>query len=479
MFTKSAICCLVICKLLLLSLQAQDSTRLQQLAALPDKYTDQVYSKVSRLQQKLSERSLKVLKRFSKQEAAMKKKLAAKDSAAANRIFGDVQKQYSNLDQKLQQPQKLTQYIPALDTLKSSVKFLDQLNANGLQSNENVAKVKAAVSKVSGLEGEFGKAEMVKQYLRERKEFLKQQLSNQGFSKELMALNKEAYYYQQQVREYKDVLKDPKKLERKALELLKKTRAFQDFIKKNGMMASLFGVPGNEADLMGLTANLGGLQSRTQINQTIQNGIGSGGPNAMGMMQQNIQAAQSQLTQLKNKLGINSDAGDMEIPDFKPNTQRTKTFLQRLEFGTNLQSQPATNFFPSTSDVGFTVGYKLNDKSVIGIGGSYKLGLGKSWQHINFTNQGAGLRSFLDYRIRGSFYAAGGYELNYRTEFGRIEELKSLTAWQQSGLVGISKIVSLKTKVLKKTKVQCLFDFLYNQQVPRTQPFLIRAGYTF
>ena len=44
--------------------------------------------------------------------------------------------------------------------------------------------------------------------------------------------------------------------------------------------------------------------------------------------QQNLQAAQGQLNQLKdklNKLGSNG-GGDMDMPDFKPNQQKTKTF---------------------------------------------------------------------------------------------------------------------------------------------------------
>ena len=52
-------------------------------------------------------------------------------------------------------------------------------------------------------------------------------------------------------------------------------------------------------------------------------------------------------------------------------------------------------------------------------------------------------------------------------------------AWQQSGLVGLSKILSLKTKVFKKTKLQLLWDFLCYEQVPRGQPIKFRIGYNF
>lgn len=74
------------------------------------------------------------------------------------------------------------------------------------------------------------------------------------------------------------------------------------------------------------------------------------------------------------------------MPDCKPNTQKAKTFLQRA----NVQSQKTNRILPVTSDLAYTAGYKLNDKSVIGVGVSYKLGWGSGWQHITLTNQGMG-----------------------------------------------------------------------------------------
>src|SRR6201991_2267036 len=103
------------------------------------------------------------------------------------------------------------------------------------------------------------------------------------------------------------------------------------------------------------------------------------------------------------------------MPDFKPNDQRTKTFWRRLEYGTNFQTTRNNYAFPTTSDLGLSVGYKLSEKSTIGIGASYKLGWGNGIQHIVFSSQGAGVRSFVDVRIKGSFSASGGLEYNYTT----------------------------------------------------------------
>jgi hypothetical protein len=206
-----------------------------------------------------------------------------------------------------------------------------------------------------------------------------------------------------------------------------------------------------------------------------------GGPNAQQTFQQNIQQAQSQLQQLKNKVnklgGSNSD--DIMPEGFKPNSQKTKSFLQRIELGTTIQTQRATSFFPSTSDLGLMAGYKLNDKSIIGIGASYKMGWGNGWNNIRLSHQGLGLRSFIDLKLKGSFYVSGGYEQNYKAEIRNISQLQDISSWQQSGLIGMSKIVSVKSKLFKKTKIQLLWDLLSYQQIPRAQPIIFRLGYSF
>jgi len=251
-------------------------------------------------------------------------------------------------------------------------------------------------------------------------------------------------------------------------------------MQKNSMLASLFRMPGDPNDPLA-QANLAGLQTRAQVNNLIQQQIASGGPNAQQQFRQTLQDAQGRLNELKNKINqYGGGSSDDIMPEgFKPNDQKVKSFWKRLEYGTNIQTQKATNFFPVTSDIGLSVGYKLNDKSVIGVGASYKLGMGRGWNNIRVSQQGAGLRSFVDWKIKGSFWISGGYEMNYKNAFSNIDILKEMNAWQQSGLLGLSKVISVKSKLFRKTKLQLLWDFLSYQQVPRTQPLVFRIGYSF
>ena len=184
-------------------------------------------------------------------------------------------------------------------------------------------------------------------------------------------------------------------------------------------------------------------------------------------------------------LGDGSSSDDIIPQRFKPDNQKTKSFLKRLEYGSNIQAQRATNFFPATTDLGLSVGCKLNDKSIIGIGASYKIGLGRGWNNIELSSQGAGLRSYVDWKIKGAVWISGGYEMNYKSQLRGIQFPspfgggQEAVPWQQSGLLGLSKVFDVKSKYFRKTKLQLLWDFLSYDQIPRTQAVLFRVEYGF
>jgi hypothetical protein len=462
-------------------LYAQSSQQFpeQPISPLPSKYLENISDRATSLEQQLDKQSIKAVTRLQRQEERMRRKLLKIDSVKAVELFGSSQQQYDKLKQRVEKTGSFKYYIPSLDTLTTSLEFLKQnpqLLANIKQAKD---KLGTAFNKVNGLDAQFQKAAEIRKFLRERQAFLKQQLQQAGFAKEFKKWNKQVYYYSQQVNDFKSLLKDHKKAERKALDLLSKTKLFRDFLRKNSQLASLFRLPGDPGDPTA-QVSLAGLQTRAQVNAIIQQQVSAGGQNAQQQFSQNLQQAHNQLNDWKNKLSQSGRSGSDDImPEgFKPNNQKTKSFLQRMELGTSIQSQKSNSYFPATSDIGLSIGYKLNDKSVLGIGASYKIGLGKSIRHINITHQGVGLRSFMDWKIKGSFWMSGGYEMNYRNEFNRIDVLKDLDAWQQSGLIGLSKIISLQTKLFSKTKLQLLWDFMSYQQLPRTQPILFRVGYT-
>lgn len=466
---------LSLCIVLLLSatLRAQDS--IPSFASISSlAHTAEIRSK--KFEERIYSRSEKLIQRLQKEEARLKRQLARKDSTAAAQLFGDVQGQYNKLHQQLQARaeglNRLKDYLPEVDTLKTALSFLQSEKLSSVTQLQELNDLKSALSAVNGLDARLGQADALRQFVKERKHVLKGQLEMFGMTKELTRFNKEAYYYTQQISEYKSLLKDPAKRERKALELISKIPAFQQFFKEHSELAQLFPTPDNYGTPMALQ----GLQTRSSVQALLQQQLQGAGPNASQYVQQGIQQAQATMNQWKNKVNqIGGMSSDEEIPDFKPNTQKSKSFRKRLEFGTNLQNTRSNAFLPTTTDLGLSVGYRLNDKSIIGLGASGKIGWGKDIRNIVITGQGASLRSFIDWKLKGRIFISGGYEQNFRTGFDNLPQLRTPSKWSQSGLIGLSKKYSVGKKF--KGDFKLYYDFLHKTHSPNTQPILFRVGY--
>ncbi|MBS1600820.1 MAG: hypothetical protein JST75_21550 [Bacteroidetes bacterium] len=476
---------------ILLSLAAiciaqQADSVIDKISQFPNRLFAKIKTKTDRLDEQLTRQTEKYLERLAKKEKKLQQKLYAKDSVAAKNLFAGSQEKYQQLEQKLKTIQSgenkalSGEYLPYVDSLKGSLSFLEK-NKNLLNGSPDLKnKIGSSLGSFNQLQTKLQTTEEIKDFIRQRKQLLKETINRYenslGLNKYMEEYNQQAYYYSQQVREYKEILNDPDKLAQKALVVLNKLPAFQDFMKNNSQLAGLFNIPGD----YGSASAIDGLQTRDQVMQILQGQIGSGGSNGMAALQSNLESAHQQLDQFKDKLSaLGNGSGDIDMPKFKPNDQKTKPFLKRLELGTNLQTTRTNYFFPTTTDIGLSLGYKLGNKGTAGIGASYKIGWGTGINHISISSQGVGLRSFLDMKLKKNFYISGGYEENYQQPFNSFQDIRELHSWQHSGLIGLSKMVSLKSKMIKKTKVQLLWDFLSYYQLPRTQPIKFRVGYNF
>jgi hypothetical protein len=469
-----------------------DGVAVDTVINLPNKFFTSINSKTTAIEDRLTRKTEKYLQRMVRQENKLQGALSKVDSTAAKQLFANSQQRYQQLIAKIKSNAIVSKaglkgsYLPGMDSMKTSLAFL-QKNSQLLGNSTAIQqKVTASLGNVNELEDKLKQTEDIKAFILQRKQQIKEQLSKMtglpgSVTSCVTDFNKQAYYYDAQVKSYKEMLNDPNQMVTKGLAVLKKLPAFAQFMKQHSEWASLFNLP----DDYGSSGSLAGLQTRAQVQQQIQTQLASAGPGAQQYLQQNLQAAQAQLGQLKDKLLNSTGGGTVDDPNFRPNGQKTKTFWNRLEYGANFQTAKSS-FFPTTTDIGLSIGYKLNDKNSIGIGASYKIGWGQDIKHIRLTQQGMGLRSYLDVKLKGSFYASGGFEYNYQPlEPEVIAPVNSLgkwnnpSAWTRSGLIGISKIVSVKSKFFKKTKLQLLWDFLSYQQVPRTQALKFRVGYNF
>jgi hypothetical protein len=464
--------------------QAADST-IDNLQQIPVKYLTGIDKKVNKYTSRVTSKTERTLTKLSRWENKIHALLQKANPAAAEKLFGNNQLTFSGMLQKLKEGEAITtqyhaQYDGYRDKLTTDINYLqsqkENVNASLLQPLEKTGK------KLKQLNEADDASDMLQQVIKERKkQLISESIQYIGKSKYLTKINKESFYYAETLKNYKEVFNDPAKTEMLAKNILSKIPSVQHFFKKNSLLSSLFAMPEDNGGM----SSLAGLQTRASVQSLIQDRLGSGGPSAMQQFQQNLQSAQSELTNLKNKfLGPMQGNGGGDLPDFKPNMERTKTLKQRLEFGSNLQFGKSNAQMPSTTDIGMSVGYRINDKSVAGIGASYKLGMG-SIDRIRLSNQGVSLRSFMDWKLKRQFFISGGMEMNYLANVPAAAQTNlpitssSNQEWQPSALAGISKKLSIKTKWFKQTNIQLLYDFLSHQHLPVSQPVVFRMGYMF
>jgi hypothetical protein len=527
--TKRALIFLIVCSLCCNTAIAQrapgDSSTI--LPRLANKFAAQISRKTDTYYRRITDKTEKTLERLARFEGKVKSLLLKANPAAAARLF-DNQPSFADVLAKYREGKAIAmqygrQYDEYRDKLKSTMGYLASPPASrkigtgslppergvaemggekvqetsppasrkigtgslpggekGVaeigamnEAKEGAKRVLAVKEKLQRLDSLVSNTEAVQQFIKERKQqLISQAIQYIGKSKWLQKINKESYYFYETLKNYRSIFEDERKAETTALAILNKIPAWREFIRKNSVLASLFAVPGG-----GGAQSLAGLQTRQSVQNLIQQQFGSG-PNAMAALRDNVQNAQSQLTQLKDKVLKGGGSSSDELPDFKPNNQKSKTFLQRLEIGTNLQHQRGNSFLPVTSDIGLSVGYKLNDRSVAGVGISGKVGWGRNIQSIRITGEGASARTFFNWKLKdkGSFWLSGGAELNYQARFYSTAILNNFSNWQQSALIGVMKKYSVGKKV--KGSISILYDALYNVQAPARQPVVFRVGYS-
>ncbi|MBV4359037.1 hypothetical protein [Pinibacter aurantiacus] len=252
-------------------------------------------------------------------ESRLQRKLAKKDSTAAYQTFAKSQQELERLKQLVNNPlngKRISNYIPKLDSLQTASKFLTQGNLINSTQIDNVKRVSGDLQK---LEGNFYSAEQIEAYLKQRKELLTAQLEKFGMTKEIANLKNQAYYYRQQIEEYKGIFNDQQKLEEKALSTLRQLPAFQKFLQHNSYLSELFPSPSGGSVGEASANSIPGLQTRTQVQQLLQERAGSAlstpsnATNAVANpLQQNISAAQGQVDQLRNKLSNIGNSSNIE-----------------------------------------------------------------------------------------------------------------------------------------------------------------------
>src|SRR6186713_546832 len=184
-------------------------------------YLDDADKDLSRLDKRLNGQTEKYLRGVAKEESRLKAKLQKIDSNSANSLFGNVQERYRRLETGLSEPgtglaKNATSYIPSLDTLKNTLIFL-QTNKDLVHVPPGItdARLRATIARARALQDKVNAAGDLKNTLDQRRQYLSQELGKYGLTRNLSAMNKQVYYYKQQLSDWKATLKDPSRLQQK------------------------------------------------------------------------------------------------------------------------------------------------------------------------------------------------------------------------------------------------------------------------
>lgn len=446
----------------------------QEVLQLPQKAIEKTEQAYNKLLDNISGMNQKIMRRIERFEKKMYKKLAKKDPALAKRLFETPGNSFDQLKNNLSAlPSGNGNYIPRLDTLNSAMNFLQQ---NELTAQLNKAAIEKGKAVAESIKQQFAASGEIKEFIRQRREILEQKLKAfTGFSKQLARYKNDLDGYVMGLQEWKNTLNNPQKIEEKALQLIKKLPAFQQFMKEHGELAQLFGGTGVDVNNTSAIA-INGLQTRAAVTSRLQSTLAVGGPNAQVSFQQQVSVAQQQLNKLKQQEFSSGNAAEM--PGYNAKKMKYKKLVQRLEPGANIQFSKSSRFFPSTADVAVQLGYRFSENGTVGLGTSYKLGFGTGWSNMKFTAQGLGLRGFADMKLKGNFFINGGFEQNQLQPGNSVllPQQGAKTFWASSALLGISKKFSAGKRF--KGSAMLLYDFLY-KQTPGAQPIKYRMGYYF
>ncbi|HMT75225.1 MAG TPA: hypothetical protein PKA77_14220 [Chitinophagaceae bacterium] len=455
--------------------QTPDSS-LSKLLQSPEKYVDAVASKIDNYYSRINAKTEKTLERLSHWEEKIKSLLEKASPETAAKLFAKDQITFKVLlekykEGKLAVESQKTKYNEYREKLNNTLKYVDTRKQ---ELDKKILKpLEEANAKAKQLEDKIKNTEALEQLIKERrKQLLDQAMKYIGKSKYFQKMSKETYYYLETIKNYKEIFSNPTKAEEVALKLLKRIPSFNEFLERNSFLSSAFGNPG----AVNPNGTVGLLQSRVAVQGVAQQQLSASGPNPQQVFQQALQSARGQINELKQKISeFGGNSSDFDIPDFKPNPQKSKTLLQKIEFSGNIQTTKNNSAFPVSSDFGFSVGYKPSPKTVFGIGGSYKLGWGDSFDNIRLTHQGVSLRTFIDWRLKRSFFISGGYEQNYFTEIKNFSQLRDYSSWKSSALLGLSKKYKISKK--KNGELKILYDFFSQTKIPKTSPVLFRVGF--
>lgn len=431
------------------------------------KYYSEVKNKSSKYRQSLNSTTGNTLKKFAKWEKKYLGIINRINPEAFNSLnnsqysFKSLNQEYLRAEAKFKEA-NIDEYF---DRLKLQIAYLENTTLN-LSGNQATAT--KTYKELQELDSALNSQEYFKKNILKRKQELLTAAASFSNSKVFVKLQKECFFYEQRLALLKERFYVNTDIEKEMIGLLDKIPAFKKFFQNNSAVANLFGSNASQIGIQTIPF----LQTRSTISNGLRQQVAVNGLGSAQDFASKVEAIKADLKSLSKQA---QEERKKLFGEKKPNMQKVKSFKERLEFGTDFQAQkPRANTYQQTT-IGLSLGYKLNDKSVFGIGAAYT-GQVEVLPKVKIGNHSIVFRSFLDYKIKGGIYITGGLETSPSTTSSSTF-LNQVTAnWEVDGQIGITKKILFNSKFKKGLKFQFLYSLPMNHSKV-DEGFVYRIGY--
>lgn len=474
------------------------------------KYLRKIESDEKKLQKKLCRVNTGLADYFFKYSFStnLKMRNLANDYASKNNIL----KRTAKVREIASRENNSVEYFPMLDSLETVIKFYEQLNEKDPDKKITI-QLAEAIEQITDAKKSLNQINGLQKYLRKRKIQLGAALKKYPeLSDELKSYDKSTYYFKEQINEYKNIFKEPSKIEEKVLKEIKSNYDYGTFFSKNNLLAKIFSNPYQQKGIDFLKTNLEtaklkdaipdikqteelmqqngmtlgenavkaidlkeGIPDIKQTEDLMQQSVKAMGDNPNKLIEANMSDMHSKMNKLKTEFSGLSNAGD--IPDFKPNPLKTKRFSDRMEYGLNFQFAQGTLFVPVSGEIGISVGYKITTTFNVGLTSFYRAGFGDGLRKFEWKSNGWSYGAYAEQQLKGIISAYVTYERDFYPNVSYRNEVLNKSVWKNSALIGLK--LKIKTKKKYGYSMTLLYDFINEQKIPFTPALVYRFGWQF
>ena len=451
------------------------------------RYIDLKIKKLDKYNSRIKKQQDRMLKKLTNKEKHLEHKLQRTDSLAYAKfkkqpLSYDSISKLSKSDTGSRADSFAKKKNPTIDSLRGVESFV-QNKSGQVPSSPEVQEKNAELSSV---QGKLNFRNYITQLITQRTNNLNNLQGDEGKVPGLIGIQKQVYYGKAKMMAFKDMEDDPTKAEDKALEYLQGTKGFD-----NSMNAATQGGSGSIQSLGATGAGTAQLEKAGyQTKQQMQGNLAQKFGGNLGAVSKQLtgqltafQEKQKELADLKDTKQSVSNLKNTGKPSFKVNPMRGLPFWKRIEKQYSWQTaRPSIDGTqPATTQPSVMVGFKQTPKLTYGLGMAISIGLGYSWQDIQFTYQGIGLRSFTTWQWQYGIGLYLGYERMYKnfvfSQNGQNSTTDAMTSahsnanYNESLLVGVTKNYRLNSKY--NGAIQALYDIWWAQK-GLASPLVIR-----